>query len=187
MKCTCIACYLCSLLCDRLPSLSADHDHRHLVVSSFALDHQMDDIPPSYSAMQQTSKQRAALDTLPDNALLRVLSYCTFVDLWSLRMTCKKLNAAAMAILRSAFLPQYSEHVSYPYTSDALAPRERQTFDLFIALLVTNNRLATESELHLLPLQSGSIPKELFALYQPRSRLEDLCGRELARLLAVHR
>lgn len=139
----------------------------------------MDDIPPLYSAVQQASKQRAALDALPDNALLRVLSHCTFVDLHAgIRMTCKKLRSAAMAILRSAFCPQYSGHIIYPYSSDALAPRESQTFDLFIALLVTTNRLATESELHLLPLQSGHIPTELFALYQPRSRLEDLCGRK---------
>ena len=134
----------------------------------------MDIAPPAYAS--QENANTADLLGLPDNALLLILGNCSSSELHSvMRQVCKKLYTASMAILRSIYVDQYAQHVKFPYTSAPLAARERKSFDLFIALLAATQRLSAESSLHILPLYAGSVPKELFELYQPRSRLEDLC------------
>ena len=99
---------------------------------------------------------------------------------------------ACMHILRSSYLPAYSELVKYPYTSDpfplaatpaadasslASAPvlpslqRETAVLDLFIALKVREDVWVDDSELH---LERDESFRDLFDLLQPRARLEDL-------------
>lgn len=97
-----------------------------------------------------------------------------------------------MHILRSSYLPAYSELVKYPYTSDpfplaATTPtdassltnnpvlpslqRETAVLDLFIALKVREDVWADDSELH---LERDESFRDLFDLLQPRARMEDL-------------
>lgn len=97
-----------------------------------------------------------------------------------------------MHILRSSYLPAYSELVKYPYTSEpfplaatqptdasslASAPvlpslqRETAILDLFIALKVREDVWVDDSELH---LERDESFRDLFDLLQPRARMEDL-------------
>lgn len=96
-----------------------------------------------------------------------------------------------MHVLRSTYLPAYSDFIRAPYSSDpfpltsptlspaassSLSPiqslqRETRVLDLFIALTVREDVWADESELHLEREESF---RDLFDLMQPRSRLEDL-------------
>ena len=93
-----------------------------------------------------------------------------------------------MHLLRSTILPVYLQSVKPPFSSDALSVhpdglkgstsiphREQKCLDLFIAVLARSARLYNESILHL--SSETSAPTEsadIFDLYQPRARLEDL-------------
>jgi hypothetical protein len=94
-----------------------------------------------------------------------------------------------MHVLRSTYLPVYSQLVRPPYTSDPFPmtasamfdkagnssvrtlQRETWVLDHFLVLKVREDVWADETELH---LERDESFRDLFDLMQPRSRLEDL-------------
>ncbi|KZV65264.1 hypothetical protein PENSPDRAFT_745165 [Peniophora sp. CONT] len=167
-----------------------------------------DSVPPPPFASY--SRPAPKLSALPPHLLLHIL-YQTFPQrpefesgtvvrqrrtlYWlsmELRRVSRSFYIACMHILRSSYLPAYSELVKYPYTSDpfplAATPptdassltndpvlpslqRETAVLDLFIALKVREDVWADDSELH---LERDESFRDLFDLLQPRARTEDL-------------
>ncbi|KAI0338623.1 hypothetical protein BDW22DRAFT_1337662 [Trametopsis cervina] len=155
--------------------------------------------PPPFSA---GSRQHLTLTTLPPHLLLRIV-YATFDKssglpaqrktlYWltmHLRIVNRSLYFACMHVLRSTYLPAYSQLVRSPYTSDpfplnasGVSPkagqpsmqtlqRETTVLDLFVALKVREDVWMDDSELH---LERDESFRDLFDLMQPRSRMEDL-------------
>ncbi|VDB88499.1 unnamed protein product [Peniophora sp. CBMAI 1063] len=160
--------------------------------------------PPPFAAY---SRPAPKLSALPLHLLLHIL-YHTFPQrpkfesgtvrrtLYGLAMEARHVSRsfyiACMHILRSSYLPAYSELVKYPYTSDpfplAATPptdassltsspvlpslqRETAVLDLFIALKVREDVWVDDSELH---LERDESFRDLFDLLQPRARMEDL-------------
>ncbi|KAF8502996.1 hypothetical protein BU17DRAFT_71850 [Hysterangium stoloniferum] len=110
----------------------------------------------------------------------------------SLRLVNRSLYMASMHILRSTYFEAYTSLVKSPYTSDpfptgsagagsdtdshVLPPiqsiqREAEVFDLFIALKTREDVWLDDSELH---LRNEDGLNDLFAVMQPRRRIEDL-------------
>jgi len=104
----------------------------------------------------------------------------------SLRLVSKGFYIASMHILRSVYLPSYTQLVKPPYSSDpfpGVAPseqtspvltacnRETRVLDLYIAVKVREDVWIDDSDLH---LERDESFKDLFDLMQPRSRTEDL-------------
>ncbi|VDC02880.1 unnamed protein product [Peniophora sp. CBMAI 1063] len=163
--------------------------------------------PPPFTAY---SRPAPKLSALPPHLLLHIL-YHTFPQrpkfesgtvvrqrrtLYWLAMEARHVSRsfyiACMHILRSSYLPAYSELVKYPYTSDpfplAATPptdassstsspvlpslqRETAVLNLFIALKVREDVWADDSELH---LERDESFRDLFDLLEPRARMEDL-------------
>ncbi|KAJ7291097.1 hypothetical protein C8J57DRAFT_209400 [Mycena rebaudengoi] len=164
------------------------------------LDEKVLSPPPPYTKAPATSAWRT-FSALPPHLLLQIV-YATFSDAYdvedakeqrktlywlstSLRLVNRLFYTTSMNVLRSIFLPAYDSLIRPPYTSDpfphtahassssplASVQRETATFDLFIAVTVRENVWADDSDLH---LSRGESITDLFALMQPRSRLEDL-------------
>ncbi|KAJ7291143.1 hypothetical protein C8J57DRAFT_210306 [Mycena rebaudengoi] len=151
----------------------------------------------SYTKASATSAWRT-FSALPPHLLLQIV-YATFSDAYDveeqrktlywlstgLRLVNRPFYSTSMNVLRSIFLPAYNSLIRPPYTSDpfphtarassssplASVQRETATLDLFIAVTVRENVWADDSDLH---LSRGESITDLFALMQPRSRLEDL-------------
>ncbi|CAO1625434.1 unnamed protein product [Sympodiomycopsis kandeliae] len=92
-----------------------------------------------------------------------------------LRFVSRHLYLVCMSHLRSHYLPRYLSRVRQRYSSDpwtdlAIARRETKVLDLFIALEVKISTSKYSSEL----LDSSESSDELFDIYQPRARLEDI-------------
>ncbi|KZT25009.1 hypothetical protein NEOLEDRAFT_1115277 [Neolentinus lepideus HHB14362 ss-1] len=152
--------------------------------------------PPPYGAAPPSSPRppRLGFAALPSHLLLHIV-YATFPETggidegklerqrktlyWlstSLRLVNRALYIACTHVLRSAYLPAYQALVRAPYTSDpfpyAASPqRETAVLDRFVALKVREDVWADDSALHLARADGFA---DLFALAQPRSRLEDL-------------
>lgn len=84
-----------------------------------------------------------------------------------------------MHVLRSSYLPAYTQNVRAPYTSDPFPSsvssgsgeqRETAVLDRWMLLKVREDVLADESELHL----DLDAQRDVFDMLQPRARTEDL-------------
>jgi len=106
----------------------------------------------------------------------------------SLRATSRALYTACMHVLRSSYLPSYTQNVRPPYTSDPFPltssypisltynspmqtlQRETEVLDLYLLVKVREDVRTDESELHL-DLDSF---RDMFDMLQPKARTEDL-------------
>lgn len=96
----------------------------------------------------------------------------------SLRAVDKAFYIACMHVLRSSYLPAYSQNVRAPYSSDPFPAsrggsehqRETAVLDKWMLLKVRDDVLADESELHL----DLDGTRDVFDMLQPRARTEDL-------------
>ncbi|KZV80886.1 hypothetical protein EXIGLDRAFT_780385 [Exidia glandulosa HHB12029] len=143
---------------------------------------------PAYSTFTQ-------LSGVPPGVMLKIV-YATFPEpgtdptfvrlrrtlFWlamNLRAVNKAFYVACMHVLRSSYLPAYTQNVRAPYTSDpfpssssAGAGEQRETvvLDRWMLLKVREDVLADESELHL----DLDAQRDVFDMLQPRARTEDL-------------
>ncbi|KAF8588049.1 hypothetical protein K439DRAFT_1385097 [Ramaria rubella] len=151
--------------------------------------------PPSSRRQRSSSGLNVKLFDLPPNILLQIVETTFPPDVegerrnlyWltiSLRLVNRGLYIACMHILRSTYVETYLSLVRPPYTSDPFPmgsdysessiqsiQRETEALDLFIALKAREDVWMDETELHLEKKDSFN---DLFALIQPRRRLEDL-------------
>ncbi|EJD42951.1 hypothetical protein AURDEDRAFT_105023 [Auricularia subglabra TFB-10046 SS5] len=93
----------------------------------------------------------------------------------SLRAVNRAFYTACMHVLRSSYLPAYTQNVRFPYTSDpfpssSVEQRETAVLDRWMLLKVREDVFADESELHL----DLDAQRDVFDMLQPRARTEDL-------------
>lgn len=148
-------------------------------------------IPPTLGTLPPHLTLRIVYEIFSQNASIARQRKTLYWLTGNLRLVNRAIYVACMHVLRSTYLPAYTEQIRRPYTSDPFpltsAPppissdptasptqslqRETRVLDLFIALKVREDVWADDSELH---LERDESFRDLFDLMQPRSRLEDL-------------
>ena len=139
--------------------------------------------PPAYAAAR-TADNSSAFERLPDGLILRILTMISAFELMvAVRPTCTKLRSASTHLIRSTLLPQYDALIRPPFTSDPLGGlQEVRVLDLFALATIRVSQLSLESPLHLISediltkatLRDAEWVTDIFELYQPKARLEDL-------------